>query len=526
MRLIKQNVVCQLKKHYIFISIYLTVLVFSIFKHAAMPPLWFDEGWTLSLARNWIELGHYGQLLSGEPIPLIMLNTGFPLIVLHKLSFKFLGIGLWQARIPGVVVVLIVYVLIYLLLNKLYNSKIGNIFILLSLLAPVNMDLHPIILGRRVLGEMLVVLLVILGYVLLYYIWHRQPIFLLFPAFIWALALVTKPQVIPFYFFSHIFVLVYFYRSKPVQRKIILILVSSMILYLLIVWGWSLYTSHLAYAENQLPDSYQMANYLNNLQYYVIVFIKDIRIDQLIKVFLGGYGLLSTLGVVWFAFQLWQNRTINAIQTRKGVIIISLWGFSFSWIMWYIFLSIGWPRYAFPGVFLGHIFTSLLIADLFNIDNIKIMFLEDFKSIRNHHFPYRGIFFAILFAVFILNSYRTIHNIWDIYLVSDSAILDVTDYLNTVVKHGDTLETYESELFFLLDSPYHYPPDSVQHNGNRRMLLGHDVEIAYDPKKYDPDFIVVGWANNLWHIYDEIIASGRYHLVYEKEIYQIYKKVE
>jgi len=35
----------------------------------SVPPIGWDEGWTLSVARNWVELGHYGRLSLGEKVP-------------------------------------------------------------------------------------------------------------------------------------------------------------------------------------------------------------------------------------------------------------------------------------------------------------------------------------------------------------------------------------------------------------------------------------------------------------------------
>ena len=35
----------------------------------SFPPLFFDEGWTVCVARTWVESGHYGCLLMGEPAP-------------------------------------------------------------------------------------------------------------------------------------------------------------------------------------------------------------------------------------------------------------------------------------------------------------------------------------------------------------------------------------------------------------------------------------------------------------------------
>ena len=33
------------------------------------PMVWWDEGWTLSVARTWVERGHYGRLLDGQFAP-------------------------------------------------------------------------------------------------------------------------------------------------------------------------------------------------------------------------------------------------------------------------------------------------------------------------------------------------------------------------------------------------------------------------------------------------------------------------
>jgi len=46
-----------------------TLLVLLGIWNLAGPGMWWDEGWTLSVARNWIERGHYGRLLDGQLAP-------------------------------------------------------------------------------------------------------------------------------------------------------------------------------------------------------------------------------------------------------------------------------------------------------------------------------------------------------------------------------------------------------------------------------------------------------------------------
>src|SRR5512134_3436537 len=65
---------------------------------SAVPAVWWDEGWTLTVARTWSETGHYGVLVSGKPAP-AGLTASFPIVLPVALSFRVLGIGVWQGRL-------------------------------------------------------------------------------------------------------------------------------------------------------------------------------------------------------------------------------------------------------------------------------------------------------------------------------------------------------------------------------------------------------------------------------------------
>jgi hypothetical protein len=52
-----------------------TILLLS-FRPAQAPPLWWDEGWALTIARNWVESGSYGPLRSGQLASANILTLG------------------------------------------------------------------------------------------------------------------------------------------------------------------------------------------------------------------------------------------------------------------------------------------------------------------------------------------------------------------------------------------------------------------------------------------------------------------
>src|SRR3954453_16311281 len=62
------------------------------------PGVWWDEGWTMSVARNLAERGHYGRLLDGQLAP-PGLEAAFPVTAPIALCFELFGVGIWQGRL-------------------------------------------------------------------------------------------------------------------------------------------------------------------------------------------------------------------------------------------------------------------------------------------------------------------------------------------------------------------------------------------------------------------------------------------
>jgi len=80
------------------------------------------------------------------------------------------------------------------------------------------------------------------------------------------------------------------------------------------------------------------------------------------------------------------------------------------------------------------------------------------------------------------------------------------------------------ELFVLLDRAYHYPPDQVQLDLNRRTFMGQGIPIKYDPLESDPDFLIVGPQAMMWGLYDPMILAGQFELVQSDSPYSVYKR--
>src|SRR5688572_25396887 len=111
------------------------------------PGLWWDEGWTLSVARHYAERGHYGRLLAGQLAP-PGLEAAYPVTAPIALTFQLFGVGIWQGRLFGVMCTIAALAFMYHLAHQLYGRLIafGTLFVLLFM--SMHPQLHPLILGR------------------------------------------------------------------------------------------------------------------------------------------------------------------------------------------------------------------------------------------------------------------------------------------------------------------------------------------------------------------------------------------
>ena len=108
---------------------------------------------------------------------------------------------------------------------------------------------------------------------------------------------------------------------------------------------------------------------------------------------------------------------------------------------------------------------------------------------------------------------------------ADSSILQVSHFLNTETSSNALIETYDPELFFLLERPYHYPPDQLHIKLIRRYIFRQPLAIEYDPLAQDPEYLVVGPRRKLWPLYEAVLSTGAFHLIKSYGDYQIYHRL-
>src|SRR2546422_620504 len=129
------------------------VLLGGVLNLEVAPPLGWDEGWTLMVARNWVERGHYGRLLDGAQVA-PGLAAALPAVAPIALCFRLFGVGVWQGRLPGVLFTVAALVVLYCLVCRLYGHRVAAAALGFLLLVPGHVPFHPLFWGRQALAEM------------------------------------------------------------------------------------------------------------------------------------------------------------------------------------------------------------------------------------------------------------------------------------------------------------------------------------------------------------------------------------
>jgi 4-amino-4-deoxy-L-arabinose transferase-like glycosyltransferase len=498
----------------------LLVVFLSVFRIQTSPPLWWDEGWTLMVAKNWIELGHYGQLLNAQPRG-SGLSASFPIIAPIALSFKLFGIGVWQARMVGVIFTFGTLALVYYLSKELFNRPValGTLFVLLFF--SVHPRVNPIINGRQVLADIPMLFYLLLGFVFLGFSLKRSKIFILPTIIFWGIAINTKVQTLPFWSVA----LFLPFSIALIKRE------KKLALCLGVVFFGSIFFSKLGLIfQNYLLQGHTLQSEQIKGLTQIVAFVldSDVRARAILMVIVSGIPVL--IGLVDAFRKLFNEIFVSDIFNQsKTILKLALFGFTGSWFAWFVLLSNGGDRYLTAPFAIGAMFFAdylYIISGGYNWRAFLNNYLKGVRFSQISSWNLSKIFFLVFLLAFLFSSVGgTVYFYFFTFHYAHNAAVEVADFINTNTPKDSLIETYESELFFFLDRPYHYPPDQIHVDLLRRSLVDPSLIIPYDPLEANPDFIVLGAMNSNWRLYDQILQTGQFTWVKTFGPYQVYKLV-
>jgi 4-amino-4-deoxy-L-arabinose transferase-like glycosyltransferase len=481
------------------------ILLLSSIGITRFPLPWWDEGWTLSVAKNWVTSGHYGHVLNGAPAG-PSLSAHLPVVAIVSTAFLTFGVGLAQARMAMITCAVLTLILLYVLTRRVFSRSVALLAVLLVSLVPVQWDLSILVLGRNVLGEVPALMFILFGSYVLLESRGVRPFLLVASGIVFGLALATKAQAVPFVLFGLggiATLLLIRHRRLGIHTGGVIAL-AVLVMYLI-----GLIKSAFLVAPGVPADPVVGLTGVTAL-----VFDPEIRFTTLRFAFFTGAPLTLAL-VVMFV------RIVPILGGRKDiswddVVRILLGLIAGSWLLWFIALSIGWGRYGFPAFFLMAPFTAELILQLLTIVRGEGR-SGGRQSIRVAATALL-VFFSVTTGRQVLIGARALQQD-----VPESGLEETAAFVNTATPPGASIATYESELLFLVERPVQVPPAQINVDFIRKTWLKGSGTLAFDSLMVNADYLIIGAFGT--GLYDRPIREGSYIPAYHSGAYDVYRRI-
>jgi hypothetical protein len=190
-----------------------------------------------------------------------------------------------------------------------------------------------------------------------------------------------------------------------------------------------------------------------------------------------------------------------------------------SWFAWYVLLSIGWGRYGFPAFVLASPFVAELLGRLFRLVRGDS---TDQKTPRVRRLIQLGAG-AVLLLFCATAARQTLIGVQSFRQpVPASGLDEVAAFVNHTTPAGSTVETYESELLFLLERPVHVPPAQVNVELIRRDWLKGSAPLRYDVSSVTADLLIIGAFGG--GLYEPLISQRSYVPAGRFGAYTVYRR--
>lgn len=503
--------------------VFLTLIFIAMLsiKADTVPYPWFDEGWTLVTARNWLEHGKYALRLENEWVSPETMTQAFTTTAPIALSFKLFGIGLVAGRVPNILYTIGIMAWLYMIAKQLYGTRVAWGTLLVTLTLPVASEFQLLITGRQALGEVPMLFFLLGGYWLLYQaLRHPHNTFVLLSiSLFWGLALVTKRQPLPFWLISLVVPLGLSFKNKDYQilKLFATVLIGSCICAVLFTrLDNNLLATAPLYGPRVSPE------YIRSLVWDMDPVVRWIAIQKFLIV-----GIFPTIAILYYLKKNW-NIFIPVVQlSSEAWVELALWVLLCSWTIWFLLGSWGWLRYYMPAYIVGWLFFTKAMNDWISGFDFK----KSVGELATGSTPWKKylLLTMTIFFVAIMFTVMSSNLSWFISMVKsepDRSLYSLTEYIHVNTTPTMVIETYDSELLFMLpDRLIHFPSHQTEEQLNRRAFLHENIAITYDPLAANPDILIIGDYGKAWHIYDTLLAQGKFKLMTQIGRYEVYQRV-
>lgn len=436
-------------QHSILVSlVILVVIIVSSQRLTTWPRIFYDEGITIEIARNF-QLFKVLDILTAPgqftDIPYVTGSNGFPITLPLALFFELFGFGLAQARIYALIWLIIFFVAIYLFVKKFWgkNNALAAL-LLVATFAPVYDA------GRRVLGEIPGFIFLLAG---LFFLITRQKdiskyrYWGIVAGIFFGLAIVSKPSV--YLLIIPAFILASLFINHNLRKQIVPILIGvapSLALWIFFAFpnpfSIATWIKILSFYQDPAASASLAGNFIKNaglfFSHTTLIYF------SLLAIFIGSVLIKFRQSI--------RDDSFLSLLIPYGVLLLL-----------YFLKSPGWLKYLLP----LEIFILMILPPYIELALVK------FNKMRYYR--------AIILALIILQSWQ---------LVFFSNITDATSEPEEVAKF--VIE--RPGMIGILNSPHIaalIPPERKLHyiNQNEKVVIG-DNPLDLEQLKL-PQFIIM-----------------------------------
>lgn len=479
------------------------IVVTGLVRIDRYPATWFDEGSYLEVSRNIAEGRHYAVQSADGTLDYAPVISVGPTVLLPVAASIWLQGNTVEA---GRAIALLFLILASFIYIKSVSKAFGHVTAAISFAVLVSMPaIRWITSGRQVAGEVPAVLFLLLGGTLAFR--SRNLKGAAAAGFVLGMAIVTKPQylsLLPLTLLIVCFIDLVGQRARPMRWYGTLFAGMAAPV---IVWIATLI------AIIGTSDIVHQAEILRSTNNTTLLVNRDL-----------GHYMTSARHVLGLpAFFLVLPATLYGILLARNssgdrrLIVVSIIVFQSVWLTWFVLLSNGWVRYAFPGLVVSTILMGLLLTRVLQEISMR---RPDARSLRRLIRPTAAVVTLLVVALLIGGgAWRVLS---PIATEGSNEAQKFALALTQVVPEGSKVDGWEPEVNYLADRRMVYPPVGSLIPAIESHERGAPSRI--DSLTAQTEFLVIGEFGRLVGLYEPILEEHDYTLRLSIGRYELYQR--
>jgi 4-amino-4-deoxy-L-arabinose transferase-like glycosyltransferase len=407
------------------------------------PRTWYDEGWWLQIPRNVATDGVYATRSSeGYRFGDTVISASPAFFLPAAASLRIFGVGLVQARLVIVAWFLVVCGLTWFLARRAFGAAAGLLASFLLVVAKPDDELtSALVLGRHFMAEIPTLAFLLLGFLGVQRLdVAAKPVrraVLIGTAF--GLAMAIKSQfAMPIWTTIVLVGLIDRFWARQLRMRLfaVMLLSSIGVVFAHAVWIF------LTLSEAQLATF--LADYTSTGEAVAgALWSAQARWTAVSFFVRSEYSWFVIVATIYTWRRLAQQERLDLGTTMRCTFVTV-------WLGWFLVASVGWARYAFPALAIGHVLIAPFLLDVTGVGSRS-------REAEERRWRFARVVAVGLMVITLVGSGRQVFA--GIATGSNDHAIRMSAFLDANVGGADRVETWEWEIVYLSQTTsFHVPP--------------------------------------------------------------------